>query len=121
MDNQLGLLNLLQGILGPENKILSGRKDMFHFGMRIDELEELLGQDDIYALFWLNDNIKKKGHADFLLDLSEEYIAASANYSETGSIEGIERHFVDGMQYVYCYFKDLPENKGQVFIQCERS
>ena len=105
---QLGLSNLLRGLLGPENKILSGREDMFHFAMNIDHLEELLEQDDIYALFWINDHIKKKDRAEFLLDLENDYIQAQGGYDETGSIEGIERHFVDGMQYVYCYLKDLP-------------
>jgi hypothetical protein len=47
---QLGLSNLLQGILGPENKILSGHKEMFQLAMKIGELEEILKQDDIYAL-----------------------------------------------------------------------
>lgn len=107
---QLGLSNLLQGILGSENKILSGRKDMFHFAMRIDELEELLEQDDIYALLWVNEHIKKKGRVEFLLDLENDYIEAKGSYDETDSIEGIKRHFVDGMQYVYCYLKGLPMN-----------
>jgi len=38
---------LLQGILGSERKILCGDKEMFHFAMKTDELEELLEQDDI--------------------------------------------------------------------------
>jgi len=109
---QLGLSNLLKGILGPENKILSGHKDMFHLAMKIDGLEELLEQDDIYALFWINVNIEEKDRAGFLLDLEDEYIEASAKYSETGSIEGFERHFMDGMQYVYCYLKGLPVNNS---------
>ena len=107
MDDQLGFTELLQGILGPESKILSGHKDTFHFAMNIDHLEELLEQDDIYALFWVNDHIKKKDRAEFLLDLENNYSEAQGSYEETGSIEGIERHFVDGMQYVYCYLKDL--------------
>ena len=32
----------MQGILGSEKKILSGRNDTFHFDKNIDELEELL-------------------------------------------------------------------------------
>ncbi len=108
MDNQLGFSELLQGILGPENKILSGHKDTFHFAMRVDELEELLEQDDIYALFWVNEHIKKKDRAEFLVDLENDYIETQGSYDETDSIEGIERHFVDGMQYVYCYLKGLP-------------
>jgi hypothetical protein len=84
---------------------------MFHFAMRIDELEELLEQDDIYALFWVNRHIKKKDRTKFLLDLENDYIEAGGSYDETSSIEGIERHFVDGMQYVYCYLKDLPANE----------
>ena len=107
MDDQLGFPELLKGILGSEKKILSVRKDMFHFAMRIDELEELLEQDDIYALLWVNDNIKENGRTGFLLDLENEYIEALANYSDTGSIEGIKKHFMDGMQYVYCYLKGL--------------
>ena len=105
---QLGLSNLLQGILGPEKNILCRNKEMFHFAMKIDELEELLEQDDIYALFWVNQHIKKKDRAEFLLDLENNYIEARGSYDETDSIEGIKRHFVDGMQYVYCYLKDLP-------------
>ena len=108
MDNQLGFSELLQGILGSEKKILCGDKEMFHFAMNIDELEELLEQDDIYALFWVNQHIKKKGRAEFLVDLENDYIEASGSYDETDSIEGIKRHFVDGMQYVYCYLKGLP-------------
>ena len=108
MDNQLGFSELLQGILGSEKKILSGCKDTFHFAMRVDELEELLEQDDIYALFWVNEHIKKEGRAEFLLDLENDYIEAQGSYDETDSIERIKRHFVDGMQYVYCYLKDLP-------------
>ena len=76
--------------------------------MNIDHLEELLEQDDIYALFWVNQNIKEKGRAEFLLNLVDEYIEAQSSYDETDSIEGIKRHFVYGMQYVYCYLKDLP-------------
>lgn len=110
MDNQLGFSELLQGILGSESNILSGRKDMFHFAMKIDELEELLEQDDIFALFWVNQHIKEKGRAEFLLDLENDYIEAQGNYDETDSIEGIKRHFVDGMQYVYCYLKGLSVN-----------
>jgi len=83
---------------------------MFHFAMKIDELEELLEQDDIYALFWVNEHIKKKGRAEFLLDLENDYIEAQGSYDETDSIEGIKRHFVDGMQYVYCYLKGVPVN-----------
>ncbi len=108
MDNQLGFSELLQGILSSEKKILSGHKDTFHFAMRIDELEELLEQDDIFALFWVNEHIKKKGRAEFLVELENDYIKAQGSYDETDSIEGIKRHFVDGMQYVYCYLKDLP-------------
>lgn len=108
MDNQLGFSELLQGILGSEKKILSGREDTFHFAMNIDHLEELLEQDDIYALFWVNEHIKKKDRAEFLLDLENNYSEAQGSYNETDSIEGIKRHFVDGMQYVYCYLKDLP-------------
>jgi hypothetical protein len=103
---------LLQGILGPENKILSGHKDKFHFAMNIDHLEELLEQDDIYALFWINDHIKKKDRAEFLVNLENDYVEAQGSYDETDSIEGIERHFVDGMQYVYCYLKDLPVDEN---------
>ena len=112
MDNQLGFTELLQGILGSEKKILSGRKDMFHFAMRIDELEELLEQDDIYALFWVNQHIKKKDRAEFLLDLENDYIEAQGSYDETDWIEGIKRHFVDGLQYVYCYLKGLPVSEN---------
>ena len=112
MDNQLGFSELLQGILGSETKILSGRKDTFSFAMNIDELEELLEQDDIYALFWINQHIKKKGRAEFLLDLENDYIEAQGSYDETDSIEGIKRHFVDGMQYVYCYLKGLPTSEN---------
>ncbi|MFC1603870.1 hypothetical protein ACFL5F_02480 [Planctomycetota bacterium] len=112
MDNQLGFSELLQGILGSEKKILSGHKDMLHFAMRVDELEELLEQDDIYALFWVNEHIKKKGRAEFLKDLENDYIEARGSYDETNSIEGIKRHFVDGMQYVYCYLKGLPANEN---------
>ncbi|MEK7993129.1 MAG: hypothetical protein AAB403_04925, partial [Planctomycetota bacterium] len=61
--------------------------------MKIDEMEELLEQDDIYALFWVNQHIKKKGRAEFLLDLEKDYIEARGSYDETDSIEGIERHF----------------------------
>lgn len=111
MVDQLGFSELLQGILGSENKILSGRKDMFQFAMRIDELEELLEEDDIYALFWVNDHIKKKNRTEFLEDLENDYVEAKVNYDDTGSIEGIERHFVDGMQYIYCYLKGLPVNE----------
>jgi hypothetical protein len=50
VDEQLGFSELLQGILGLEKKILSGCKDIFHFAMKIDELEELLEQDDIRKL-----------------------------------------------------------------------
>ena len=112
MDNQLGFSELLQGILGSETKILSGRKDTLHFAMNIDELEEILEQDDIYALFWINQHIKKKGRAEFLLDLENDYIEALGSYDETDSIEGIKRHFVDGMQYVYCYSKGLPVSEN---------
>ena len=108
MDNQLEFSNLIQSVLGPENMILSGRKDMFHFAMKINELEGLLELEDIFALLWVNDNIEKKGRTGFLLDLAEEYIEASTDYFETGSIEGVDRHFMDGMQYVYCYLKCLP-------------
>ena len=76
VDDQLGFSELLQGILGSEKKILSGRKDTLQFVMNIDELEELLEQDDIYALFWMNQDIKKKGRAEFLLDLENDYIEA---------------------------------------------
>jgi len=110
MDNQLGFSELLQGILGSEKKILSGRKDMFHFTMRIDELEELLEQVDIYALLWVNRHNKKKARVEFLLGLENVYIEAKGSYDETNSIEEIERHFMDGMQYVYCYLKGLPVN-----------
>ena len=65
MDNQLGFSELLQGILGSEKKILSGREDMLHFVMNIDHLEELLEQDDIYALFWVNQHIKKRAALSF--------------------------------------------------------
>jgi len=34
--------------------------------MRIDEPEELLEQDDIYVLFWVNQHVKKKDLAGFL-------------------------------------------------------
>ena len=108
MDNQLEFSNLIQSVLGPENMILSGRKDMFHFAMKINELEGLLELEDIFALLWVNDNIEDKDCAEFLLDLENDYVEAQGSYDETGSIEGIERHFVDGMQYVYCYLKDLP-------------
>jgi hypothetical protein len=97
VEDQLGFSELLQGILGSEKKILSGRKDMFHFAMRVDELEELLEQDDIYALFWVNQHIKKEGRAEFLVDLENDYIETQGSYDETDSIEGIKRHFVDGM------------------------
>jgi len=111
MSNQIGFSELLQSILGPERKILASDKEMFHFAMKIDELEELLEQDDIYALFWVNQHIKKKGRAEFLQGLEHDYTEAHGRYDETGSIEGIERHFLDGMQYVYCYLKDLPANE----------
>ena len=112
MDNQLGFSELLQGILGSEKKILSGRKDTFHLAMRIDELEELLEQDDIYALFWINQHIEKEGRAEFLENLENDYIEAWGSYDDTGSIPLIERHFVDGMQYVYCYLKGLPASEN---------
>lgn len=102
----------MQGILGSENKILSGREDIFHFAMGIDELEKLLEQDDIYALFCVNKHIKKKDGAEFLLDLENDYIEAQGSYNETDSIEGIKRHIVDGMQYVYCYLKGLPVSEN---------
>jgi hypothetical protein len=41
--DQLGLSYLLRGIPSPENKIISGRKYMFHLAMKIDELEEEYG------------------------------------------------------------------------------
>ena len=41
VSNQIGFSELLQGILGPERKILASEKEMSHFVMRIDELEEL--------------------------------------------------------------------------------
>jgi len=110
VDDQLGFSELLQGILGPERKILCGEEEVFHFAMKIDGLEELLEQDDIYALFWVNEHVKKKDLAGFLLDLENDYVEAGGRYDETRSIEGIERHFLDGMQYVYCYVKDLPAN-----------
>jgi len=112
MDNQLGFSELPQVILGSEKKILCGRKDTFHFAMNIDELEALLEQDDIYALFWVNEHIKKKGRAEFLLDLDNNYIEAQGSYDETDSIEGIERHFVDEIQYVYYYLKGLPSSEN---------
>ncbi|MFH1716849.1 MAG: hypothetical protein ABIF19_05825 [Planctomycetota bacterium] len=107
MDDQLGFSELLQGILGPERKILCGDKEMFHFAMSIDELEELLEQDDIYALFRVNQHVKRKGRAEFLQQLENDYIEAAGSYDETDSIEGIKRHFLDGMQYVYCFSKGL--------------
>ena len=74
------------------------------------EPQEVLNQEDIFALLWVNDNIEEKDRTGFLLDLEDEYIEASANYCDTGSIEGIKKHFMDGMQYVYCYLRDLPMN-----------
>jgi len=59
----------------------------------------------------VNQHIKKKGRAEFLLDLEKDYIEARGSYDETDSIEGIERHLLDGMQYVYCYLKGLPANE----------
>jgi len=111
VSDQIGFSELLQSILGPERKILASDKEMFHLAMRIDELEEILEQDNIFALFWVNQHIKKKGRAEFLQGLEHNYSEADDNYDETDSIEGIERHFLDGMQYVYCYLKDLPANE----------
>ena len=84
---------------------------MFDFAMRIDELEELLRAEDIFALFWITDHLEEEGHTGFLVGLESDYIDAWGVYDETRSIEGIERHFVDGMQYVYCYLKALPVNE----------
>ena len=94
---------MLHGILGSERMLLWGDKEMLHFAMKIDELEELLEQDDIFALFWVHRNIEKEDCAKFLLDLENNYIEAWGSYDETNSIAGIEKHFADGMQYVYCY------------------
>ncbi|MHC4512042.1 MAG: hypothetical protein ACYTAO_24385 [Planctomycetota bacterium] len=49
---------------------------------------------------------KKKANGRIRTD--NYHIEAWDSYDEIGPIERIERHFVDGMQYVYCRSKGLP-------------
>jgi hypothetical protein len=109
MDDQLGLSELITSQIGKEKQIMAGDEEMFHFAMRIDELEELLEVEDTYSLFWINSHIKEEAVADFLKELEENYMEAQAMYDE-GPMDGFDRYFMDGMQYVYCYLKNLKIN-----------
>lgn len=108
MKNQLGLSELVISQLGTEKQIMSGDEYIFHFTMRVDELEEIIELGDIAALVWLTTNFNDEGLGLFLSDMCEAYMKAVEIFEETGQIEGIEIHTLDGMQYVYCYEKNLP-------------
>lgn len=106
VSDQLGLSPLLTKTLGlTEEQLLAGGEKLFHCAMTIDGIEEFLDQSDKYALFWLNGQFagKPEGRDIFLENLEEDYWEAFSVFEETNSIEGIDRFFLDGIQYVYCY------------------
>ena len=110
MENQLGLSELIKSTLGSEEQLLVGDETIFHFAMRIDELEEILDSDDIRALDWIIDHIKEEDRGGYLKEIHEAYDDAMWFYNEN-KIEDIDRHFREGMQYTYCYVKNLPINE----------
>lgn len=107
--DQLGFSEYIKSTLGSEEQLLIGDETLFNFAMTIDELEEVLDADDIFALYWIIDHVEEKDVGGYLSDLQEAYFEADQAYEESRT-EDIDRHFREGMHYAYCYTKKLPLN-----------
>lgn len=108
MKDQLGFSEYIKSTLGPEEQLLMGDETLFHFAMTIDGLEEALDMGDVFALYWIIDHVEEKEDVGgYLEEMQDAYWEAEDAYVDN---KPIDRHFREGMHYVYCYIKGLPIN-----------
>ena len=108
---RIRLAKLLLKRLGiDEDEILSGKKAIFNFAMFMDEVEEIIEQKDVSIIISLNGHIENM--SKFLSDFEDIYMKARNAYQYHKRItKDIDRQFLNGLQYIFCYLTDRKINR----------